>query len=1287
MTGLLAAFLALVGAFSAVFLLPVQQEPPVKIPVITVTVPYPGASPWEVQSEVVRELEEKLKGLENVDHIYSTAGEGFALTTVEFHDRVDVELAKREVRDRLDQAKAEFPAETEEPLVADVDFEDLPVLFLTLTEPGAGAERTRERILADLNRIAEDVEDRLLLIPGISTVDRYGELEREVRLRLDPKRAAAHGLSFAEVARAVASQNLALPGGTLDLAESTLAVRLSGKYSMPEELGSVVVARRGDGLVHLDQLIVAIETVKKAASYARMGGHPAVTLVLHAKSGQNIVGLVGQVKTRIAELRAEGLLPAGIEATYTKDQSFWIWLMIQQLGSSALFGGVLVVVVLYFGMGLRSGFIIAAAIPFSVLFCCLCQAVFGLSINNMTLFSLILILGMVVDGAIVVGENIYRHLEMGKRPRQAVLDGVHEVGLAVISADLTTIAAFLPMMFMTGVMGSWMELMPMIVAFTLGGSILADHFFLPVLARRTMRVRPALDAPRGAGPFAFLARHRALAFLACLAPAVLLGPLLLGLLERLAAALLSYQPEWSRAAPTRWLAAGLTGVFLDYLLQRLLAARFGVRTRPESEDEVLAHLAEKGGLPTRLYQEILRFSLDHPPLTILVAALGLACALMLPLSGRLATAFFGKSDTGWYYIKFELPPGSSLEASYEFAGRLERVLGECLLPYSCAACGWRGGLRMESDECPACGGRLRGELKSTVTTLGESSAYMAFQGEIGASGPEFGQIEVELRPREDRIPVKRKVKRRETFGKSPLAAWVQGLLSDPEELIEVVVPRTMFEIVEAQKEWVRGRFPGVKVDFSLMAEGPPVGAPITARVRGRDLETIAESADAVEAICLAAAECRNVQNSNFRGRREVRVVPDRDRAARFGLTPEDLARALFTAFQGWEVARMTLEDEEVEIRLENADLARRSLEDVRDLELPAAGGGTVPLREVARVEVGATVSSLRRHDRRQSITITAEIAEEADEEAVKGRVMDAVAALALPREVTVEFGGQEEEQQESMASLFRAFIIAVVLIFFILTAQFGSFKQPVAVILTIPLSIVGALTGLYASGNQLDFMAMVGIVCLAGIVVNDAIVLVDFTNQLRRRGASVREAALLAGKARLRPILMTTITTVVGLLPLTLNLTGGGDFWASMGFAIICGLLVATLLTLVVIPTFYTLVERDAWEPSPLGRIRRALGLARERGRLRRLSQGGRAGLAAAELRRSLLQEARDRLRSAPVEELQALARLCRNLSGCPWRVDPRLGEHQRELTLAELDRWLLRTGSKSEAAENRAKR
>ena len=1303
-TGLIAAFILLLG-LACLALLPLQATPPARIPIIIVSVPYPGASPAEVQSEIIRELEDKLKELKNVRHITSKAAEGIGVSVVEFYDNVDVDQAKREVRDKAEMARAEFPNEAEIFAIQDINFDDIPVLYITLSD--SRPQERRETVLMELNAIAREVEDNILGIDGVSSVDKYGSLETEVRVQFAPKKMKAYGISSAQLTQAIQNQNIAFPGGSIDFKDSKLTVRVVGKAQRAKELDNIVVWSRGGKQVLLKDLAQIYISTKRPVSYSRMQGRPALTLLLHHKVGTNIIHLISKIKERIRQLRST-VIPAYITVTYSKDQSYWIWMMISQLGQSALFGGILVVAILYFSMGLRNALLIAAAIPFSVLFCFICQLAFDISINNMTLFSLILILGMVVDGAIVVGENIYRHFEMGKPPRQAALDGIHEVGMAVIAADLTTIAAFLPMLFMTGLMAHWMEIMPKVVAFTLVGSMIIDHFVLPVLAnffmRRSKEIPADLSKAKGhhsmivriaARFFGFWARHRLLSLLLTVVPGWPLGLYLLNVGAPIFDMWASGHEKVSANVTSQMLAI-LVGTIICDIIFRYFLIRFFGQTTPVSDSDELAGIASKQGRIYRFYDQLLAFALNHPSVVVMLCGLALLNAVLLPISGYIGSEFFGENDNGMCFIHYELPPGASIEDNYRFAPLIERILPETLHCYRCSnpSCNFPAGLIPPSSHCPICHSLIESELKAVITTIGEPTSW--FYGDGSSSGPEFGSLEIELMPLTERLEIPMRVPRRQTWSQIPFIYFLQEwYCGGGDEIIKVKRARTVYEILELQKQWVRGRFPGVKFRFEAQQDGPPVGPPIQVQVTGKRLETLVEIAKSIEEILQATSECTNIINSHYSGRAEIKIKPRLDIAAMYGLTPREISMAIFTAFNGLEASKMTVDDREVDIRLENAETSRKFFEDVEEMELTCSQGKTVPLKAVAKITLEPSVAMLTRYDLMQNITLSAEIINSADTESIKALVHERVMSLGLPPGVILKWGGSEEEHQESMRSLRYAFNIALILILFIMIGQFNSIRQPFVVMTTIPLSIVGAVMGLYITGNKLSFLAMVGIVCLSGIVVNDAIVFVDFLNQTRRRGVPIFDAIVLTGRARLRAILMTTITTVVGLLPLTLNLSGGGAFWEDMGYSIIFGLLVASLLTLVVIPTLYSLVERDRWQPWLLGKLSRWCYLRYHKLRLRQALRSENqnqlnewCALASDSLpnlqeqARRLLQAKDQQFRDdffanaivfsekIALPQLYQLATRCRQLAGCTWTLDDRLGSGLRDILKELVSEW-----------------
>ena len=849
--------------------------------------------------------------------------------------------------------------------------------------------------------------------------------------------------------------------------------------------------------------------------------------------------------------------------------------------------------------------------------------------------------------------------------------------------------------------------MPKVVAFTLVGSMIVDHFVLPVLARFFMRrgkeIPQYTSKSNGrslivrlvARFFGFWARHRILSLLLMLAPGWPLGLWLLDFSAPLFDMLASGHEKVSTNITSQGLAILVGTIICDVIFRYLLIRFFGQMAPVGDSDELVSILARPGRI-YRFYDRLLAFALNYPSVVVILCVLALLNALLLPISGYIGTEFFGENDNGMCFIHYELPPGSAIDDNYRFAALLEQILPETLHGYRCSnsRCQLRGGLVPPSSHCPLCHSLIESELKAVITTIGEPTSW--FYGNDASSGPEFGSIEIELMPLVERREVAMRVPRRQTWSKIPFIYFLQEwFYGGGDEIIEIKRARTVFEIIELQKQWLRGRFPGVKFRFEAQKDGPPVGPPIQVQVTGKRLQTLVAVAKSIEEILQSTSECTNIINSHYTGRSEIKIKPRLDIAALYDLTPREISMAIFTAFNGLEASKMTVDDREVDIRLENTQKSRKFFEDVAEMELTCRDGKTVPLKAIAEITLEPGIAMLTRYDLMQNITLSAEIINTADSEIIKALVRERVMSLGLPPGVILKWGGSEEQHQESMRSLRYAFNIALVLILFIMIGQFNSIRQPFVVMTTIPLSIVGAVFGLYITGNKLSFLAMVGIVCLSGIVVNDAIVFVDFLNQTRRRGVPLFDAIVVTGRARLRPILMTTITTVVGLLPLTLNLTGGGAFWEDMGYSIIFGLLVASLLTLVVIPTLYSLVERDRWQPWLLGKFTRWFYLRYHKLRLRQAWRSKNLkqlcqwcaldddSLPELQAQVQRLLDSNDQQFRAiffanaiiysekiPPAQLYQLAIHCRQLAGCTWLLDDRLQLRLREILIELLHEW-----------------
>ncbi len=1005
---LAAALVIFLGLWS-VSEIPVKRAPQVEIPYSFVVTPYVGAAPADVETEITLELEEQLASLDDLRHITSIAGDGVSTHILEFEDRTDMTESRRSAQDRVEVAQADFPDEADMTIVHEISFDELPIIFFTL-RGGADLYRLRE--------IAEDLEPILESVSGVRRVDVFGGLEREVHVLADPAILALHGLTLDDLAARLGQQGRSRPAGQLRGRSGDYLIRATGEFQSLEEIRSITVVSERTGPIALrDVASVSLGHVRRT-SQAHFGGEPSVTLIVRRRPEVNTLDTVERLKAAVEELKST--LPPGVTIEESSDSSKIIGAMIRQLGTSAIIGLVLVVLVLFAMFGVRRALLVGSVLPFSLLFTFLGLWVFGMEISNIALFALILVLGLVVDGAIIVGEAIYAEAEAGANPREAAKAGISRVGMPVIAADLTTVAAFLPMLMMVGVMGQFMSVMPKVVAFALIGSVFVDHLLLPAAAARLPRAQ--------AGATSRLSRLRPRWF----------------------------SPELPRARRRyeKWLARAMH--------------RRGFVVGGAS----IAFLAAGG-----------------------VYAAGLVDSIFLP-----------STDQARFTLNYAMPLGTSLEETT----RIGLLLGTHV------------------DSIP--------ELENWVLTTGDTGALATDGREGGRQGPEYGRIAVEL-------------------------------------VSPGVRERSQSEIV-AELRQKFGGYAGVEIDLDELTEGPAVGAALAIRVQGESLEEIATVADEVQRRMRALPAATDVRVDYDRTRPEIKVELDRPRAsARFGISPQMVSQTLLMAFHGIEVGRMWVNGDRVDIRLQAPGERLHTIERIQELTLRSASGEIIPLGELAEVRFDYGHNAIFRFDTLRTVTVRADALEGHSSVTLERDARQVLAGLDIPAGVRFSYGGEMEERDRSYASLWNALKWGLLLIYCVIAIQFNSLKQPFIVLLTIPLAVVGVTLGLLLTNTPFSFMVFIGVVALTGIVVNDGIVMVDAINRDRRAGMPLNDAIQHASSSRFRPVLLTTVTTIAGLLPLTLNLARGGEFWVPLGIAIISGLLLASVLTLFVVPVLYSLLE------------------------------------------------------------------------------------------------------------------
>ena len=1000
---IVAMLLIVVFGIVALTQLDTDEFPEIDAPIVVVAIPYPGASPDVVEREVIEPIEEVISGISGVDRMTSSSLDSFGNIIVEFVFDKDPQVATQEIRDEISGIRGELPTEMEEPILTRFDPNDQPIVSLTLSSAGlTGAELTR---LAD-----PEITRRLRSIAGVASVDLVGGIERELVVEIRPRDLQASGVSVSQVVQALQAQNLAAPVGRLegDLEERT--IRLKGRLDEPADFRQLVVSQVSGRVLRLGDLADVRDATEEPRSFAMYDDEEAVGINIIKSTGYSTTAVAAVVREQVTALQQT--LPAGVTLRVVRDSGERVADSVRGVQETLLEGAALTVVVVFlFLNSWRSTVITGLALPVSVLASFVAVWMFGFTLNTMSLLGLSLAIGILIDDAIVVRENIVRHVEMGKTHYRAAFDGTDEIGLAVTATTMSIVVVFLPVAFITGIAGQWFK--PF--ALTIACSVLVSLFV-------SFSLDPMLSA---------------------------------------------YWPDPHMPMERRW------------FLSRLLG-RFNRWFDRQAEG----------------YKGVIAWALDHR-LAMVGLALGtFVAALALPYSGLVGAGFTPETDESQFVIALETPPGSNLAYTKLKAQEVARVA------------------------------RTQSEVLYTYASVGG-------QGEAVDEGSVF----VKLARKEDRDRSQSEV--------------VSNIRQD---LVQLAGVETSIAVGfnDGQKQ-------------------------IMLQLQGDDARELSRLAETI------AAEVRQVDGAvdvglSTKGQKpELDVQVDRGLAGSLGVTIGQVAQALRPAFAGIDVGDWvdpSGETRDVTIRL--APESRAVIADLQSLPLfvngPEGVPATIPLGQVARISPSIGPARIDHLDRERVITIGAN---------TDGRplnvVSDAVRArlaerIELPPGYAIVEGGETESQTEIFTQMGIALAVAVMLMYFVLVIQFGSFLEPFAILLSLPLSLIGVMLALAITGETLNIMSLIGVILLTGIVAKNAILLIDFAKWSEEKGVERRQALIEAGRVRLRPILMTTFALTAGMVPVALGGGEGGDFRAPLGIAVIGGVLTSTLLTLLVIPTVYEIM-------------------------------------------------------------------------------------------------------------------
>jgi multidrug efflux pump subunit AcrB len=1072
----LTAIIIILG-LSAYLTIPKESAPEITIPNILVVTVYPGTSPKDMETLITRVLEEELNGIADVKEMTSISQEGYSNINIEFKAGMDMNEALQRVREKVDIAKVDLPSAAEEPEIIEINFSEFPIMQVNVSG---------NYDLVRLRDVAEDLQDEIELIASVLEVDLAGGLEREVQVDVDLRKLKFYGVAFDDVIDAIREENVTIPGGPIDVGNLKYLVRVPGEFETTGPVADIVVLTSGGRSIHVRDVATVDFGFKERDSYARLDGKDVVSLSVKKRSGENIIETAGRVREVIA--REEGGFPTGTVVKITADESQDIKDMVSSLENNIISGLILVTAVLLFFLGFRTASFVGMAIPLSMLLSFSILSMVGITMNMVVLFSLILALGMLVDNAIVVVENIYRFHEQGNDRKTSAKRATGEVAIPIIAATATTLAAFFPMTFWPGIVGEFMKFLPLTLIITLSSSLFVALVILPTVCSRFLLT----EDERAVG----------------LVPAAKYGILAVVGLLFLVCLILNWVPT---------VLLTVTGVGLYFLYNKII--------------HPIGHWFMTIGMADVLvrYTTRLTWALGHRWKIIVGAVAALFVAIVAFMFLNAGIEFFPEDiPPSAAYVQIEAPLGTRVELTDRIAHEIEGLVRE-----------------VPGAE----------DYESVLVTVGQQVSG----GFGGGQGSHLGTVILDFVDIQDQ-----QVDARATM------ALVRELLS--------------------------GTIAGASVSVEEPQMGPPTGRPINIEIAGDDPDQLKRLGDEMVLKLERStvfSKLDGLESDLSDARPEMIIDVDREKAALYGLSTMDIGFTVRSAIGGTEASTYRDGKDEYDITVRLAKSYRDDLDALGDLTVTNESGDQIPLSSVASWRVGQGFGGVNRKDLDRVVTVSSDVRPGNNANAVLAEVQGELVAFAaaMPQGYEMRYTGQQEEQDESQAFLTGAFIMAIFLIGFILVSQFDSLIKPLIILSSVLLSTIGVLIGLIVFRMPFGIiMTGVGVISLAGVVVNNAIVLIDYIGVLQRRdGLSRTEAIIKGGRTRFRPVILTAITTVLGLVPLAIGLNfdyvglytqlspelfWGGEqasWWGPMAIAVIAGLSFATFLTLILVPVMYSM--------------------------------------------------------------------------------------------------------------------
>lgn len=996
--------------------IPIDLYPAFEIPIAIISTNYEGAGPQEVESLVTSPIEEVVGTVQNIKSIRSVSSAGNSLVILEFEFNTDMNFATLDVREKLDFLKSLLPEGTDAPLILKIDPNAMPIIELSVFS----ADLTETQFLVE-----KELKPRLERLEGVASVNVSGGTEEQIVIRFSDAALQTYGLDLNQIAQQLRLENLNLPGGTVDKGTQTLSVRAVNAFNRIEDIENFLItlptqagspSTSGPMTVRLQDIADIAYQDKELSLISKTNGIRSLNIAILKQSGTNTVQVANQILSEVKKLQSDY---KNITIDISSDQAEFIRASIRNVTSSAGFGALLAIAILYlFLRNIRTTFIIGTSIPVSIIATFILLFYQGITLNLMTLGGLALGIGMLVDNAIVVLENIYRFRQMGYGREEAAILGTKEVAMAVTASTLTTIAVFLPISFVEGLTATIFRELALTVTFSLSTSLIVSLTLVPMMSSKLL----VIDTEMG-------------------------------------------KDHHGKSRLFDWFYNGF-----DHIFSRV----------------------EKG------YKSLLGRALRHRLITLFVT-LAVFGASLLSIYGT-GLAYFPTLDQGEFTVSVLLPNGSQLKATQEIVSKITEELATIK------------------------------DVAAVYETLGSSGNQFLSQSALNSA-----RIRVRLVPLDSRV-------------------------------------KDTAEIAEDIRSFVK-QIPGAEFEISIssMGFGGMSGAPLSVTIKGNELVELERIGSDMVNLIATIPGTREIENSNASGNEEVLVNITREKANYYGLTGFSIANSIKSSLLGQTATSLKADGKELDVILKSDERYANDIQAFKNLPL-STPYGIVTLEDVSNISLSNSPTAISRQDQSRVVTITAQIIGR-DLGDVVDDLETALAQYTVPPDYEVAIAGENADMQSAFEDLKLALILAVIIVYMVMAAQFESLIHPFTIILTVPLAFSGALLGLFITGQALSVPSFIGMIMLAGIVVNNAIVLVDYINTRRESGESIHDAIQAAGPIRLRPILMTTLTTVLGLIPLSLGIGEGAEAQAPLATAVIFGLGFSTLLTLVFIPVVYSFFD------------------------------------------------------------------------------------------------------------------